>query len=258
MRCGEAAAPSGAIEGGRVVDGASLAQSLRHLIARTDITTTRALVAASDSIASFRVLTFPQSTTQAEVESAVTAQLHVSSDRMAVRHLEVLTGRHERTVFATIWDREQVQAIENAVRQAGLEPAVVDLKSLCAARALTEPSCILLDMSAAPCEAVLIDSRVPRVWHTFKLESGGDLALSIANGLKPVLGFQRRMTGSGFGSTSPILIRADQTLPSLLTARLEELTNRSVLPVPPPARVDPDVRFGPYFTCLGLIARRSA
>jgi hypothetical protein len=256
MRCGEAAAPPGSLEGGRVLDEAALGQALRSLIARTEITTTRALVAASDTIASFRILTFPKAATGLEIDAAIGGQLNLGSDRMVVRHFEVMEGREERTLFAVVWDRAQVQAIASTVKHAGLEPTVVDLKSFCAARALIVDSCILLDMSAEPCEAVLIDERLPRVWHTFRLESGGDLALAIANGLKPVLGLHQRSGSSGFGPDSPILVRSDQTLPSLLSGRLEQLTGHPVQPLPQPPRVDPEVRYGPYLTCLGLVMRR--
>ena len=59
MRCGEAAPPPGAFERGRVLDPAALGQAIRQLLARTEISATRALIAASDVIASFRMLTFP-------------------------------------------------------------------------------------------------------------------------------------------------------------------------------------------------------
>jgi hypothetical protein len=260
MRCGEAAAPPGSFEGGRVLDEAALGQALRQLIARTEITTSRALIAASDAIASFRVFTFPTSATASEIDSAVRNQVNLGSDRMALRHQEVLAGRGDRTVFATVWDRRQVEVIASAVRLGGLEPAAVDLKSLCIARALTVDSCLLLDLSAETAEVVLIDDRVPRVWHPFKVESGGDIALAIANAMRPVLGLHERSAGagSGFGPESPILVRSDQALPSQLAGRLEELTARLVLVVPQPPRVDPDVRYGPYLTCLGLVMRRGA
>lgn len=258
MRCGEAAAPPDSLEGGRVLDPTALGEALRHLISRTEITTTRALIAASDALASFRVISFPKRATDAEIDIAVRAQLNLNSDRMSLRHLEVLAGRNERTVFATVWDRGQVQAIAAAARQAGLEPAVVDLKSLCVARALIDDSCIFLDMSVDPCEAVLVDERVPRIWHTFRVESGGDLALMVATGLKPVLGFLRRSSGTGFGPDSPILVRSDHALPTLLSSRLDHLTGHPVNPLPQPPRVDPNVRYGPFLTCLGLIMRRSA
>jgi hypothetical protein len=256
MRCGESAAPHGALEGGRVLDATALAQALRQLLARTDITATRALIAASDAIASSRVLTFPRGTQDSEIDAAVKAQLNMGSDRMAMRHIEVPGEREERTIFATVWDRSQVQSIASAVRQAGLEPAAVDLKSLCVARAIPVSSCILLDMTDDPCEAVLIDDRVPRTAHSFRLESGGDLALALANGLKPVLAFQRRSGATGFGPESPILVRSDQQLPTLLTGRLEKLIGHPVDPLPRPPRVDPDVRFVPYLTCIGLVMRR--
>jgi hypothetical protein len=256
MRCGESAAPAGALEGGRVLDALALGQALRQLLARSDITTTRALIAASDVIASFRLLTFPKGIADADIDAAVKRQLNIGSDRMAARHIEVAGNQEERTIFAAVWDRNQVVAIAAAARHAGLEPAAIDLKSLCVARAIPVASCILLDMTSDPCEAVLIEDRVPRTAHSFKLESGGDLALSLANGLKPALAFQKRSGARGFSADWPILVRSDQVLPSLLTGRLEQLTGHPVDPLPRPPRVDPEVRFVPYLTCIGLVMRR--
>jgi hypothetical protein len=258
MRCGESAAPPGALEDGRVLDPAALGQALRKLLARSEIGATRALIAASDVIASFRVLTFPKGTPDSEIDASVRAQLNLGSDRMATRHMEVPGVREERTIFAAAWDRSQVQAIAAAVRQAGLEPVAVDLKSLCIARAIAVGSCILLDMTVDPCEAVLIDGRVPRGAHSFRVESGGDLALALANGLKPVLAFQKRSGASGFGPGSPILVRSDQELPSHLSSRLARLTGHPVDPLPRPPRVHEEVRYVPYLTCIGLVMRRRA
>lgn len=257
MRCGEAAAPEGAIERGRVLDPARLGQALRQLLARSEITTTRALIAASDAIASFRVIAFAKDTSDGDIDAAVRSQLPVGSARMALRLVEVGTSLEARTVYATAWDRSLVEAIAETARQAGLEPVVVDLKSLCVARAIEASSCILLDLSTESHEVVLIDEHVPRVWHTFKVAGEDDLAESLANGLKPVLTFYRRRAGNtGFGPETPILVRSDQELPTLMSGRLERLSGHPVLALPPPPRVQPDVRFGPYLTCIGLVMRR--
>lgn len=257
MRCGEAAAPEGAFDGGRVLNAPAMGQALRQLLARTEISTTRALIAANDAIASFRVATFPTTASDGEIDAAVRSLLPVGSARMALRQVEVRTGLDERTVYATVWDRSLVQPIADTARQAGLEPVVVDLKSLCVARAIEARSCILLDLSTEAHEVVLIDEHVPRVWHTFKANSDGDLAQSLAIGLKPVLSFYKRRPGNtAFGPESPILVRSDQALPTLMSGRLERLCGHSVLPLPPPPRVPPDVRFSPYLTCIGLVMRR--
>jgi hypothetical protein len=256
MRCGEGMAPPGALEGGRVLDAGALSQAVRQLLARSDISATRALIAANDAIASYRVLTFPKDTPDPEIDASVRSQLNLGSERMAMRYMEVQASRDERTIFAMVWDRGQVDAIAAAAKQAGLEPVAVDLKSLCIARAIPVSSCILLDMSSEPCEAILIEDRIPRAAHSFRVESGGDLGLGLSNGLKPVLAFQRRSGASGFGPDSPILVRSEQDLPSLLTGRLEHLTGHPVDPLPRPPRVDADIRYGPFLTCIGLVMRR--
>jgi len=258
MRCGEAGAPPGSMQGSRVLDAAAVGQALRQLVARTEITTSRALIAAGDAVASFRVITFPRSATDADIDAAVKSQLDLGTNKMAHRYLEVpVAASDERAVFAAVWDRAQVVAIADAIRLAGLEPAAVDLKSLCVARALTRGSCIFVDLMSMPAEVVLIDQHVPRVWHAFNAETEGDLARSAFEALRPVLGFSRRSGGAGFGPSSPIVVRADPPLTSGVATRLEELTARNVLAVDPPPRVDPVVRYVPYLTCLGLILRRS-
>ena len=256
MRCGESAPPPGSMDRGRVVDPARLGQALRQLVARTEITAGRALIAASDAIASFRVLSFPPGTADGDIAAELKRQLPLESDRMSLRRTEVLPDDGSRTVYAVVWDRTQVQAMAEAVRHAGLEPAVVELKSLCVARAVPEASCILVDLTAEPCEALLIDAHIPRVSHVFTIGSGTDLSAELAAGLRPVLAFYRQSTGAEFPAESPILIRADQMLPTLMATRLEGMTGHPVGPLPQPRRVLPEVRFVPFLTCIGLVMRR--
>jgi hypothetical protein len=256
MRCGESGIPEHAIEGGRIVDPELVGNTLRQVLARAEITANRALIAASDRIASFRVLTFPTAATETEIDTAVKAQMPSTPERLALRRTEVLTGRPDRTVYATVWDRDQVRAIAESAKHAGLDAAVVDLKSLCVARAVPVPNCIVLDLSSQPIEVILIEEHIPRAWHSFKVEPDGDLPVTLAAGLKPVLSFYRSNPGSGIGPDSPIVVRSDQLLPSSLSERLEELAGHPVLALPQLARVDPELRFGAFLTCVGLIMRR--
>ncbi|HKW72261.1 MAG TPA: hypothetical protein VJQ08_05485 [Candidatus Dormibacteraeota bacterium] len=258
MRSGEAAAPVGALDAGRVVNPSQVGQAIRQLVARTEIRATRALIAVTDALASYRVLTFSSEATESDIDAEVLTRLNLGSERMAVRHVEIRSAHNEREYFAAAWDRGQVQAVAAAVRHAGLEPAVVDLKSLCVARALTIDSCVYLEVGDRSCEAVLIDARVPRIWHTFRADADGDLSAALANGLKPVLGLHLRGGGGGFGPESPIVIHSEHALPTFVPYRLADLTGRPVEDLPPPPRADPDVRYGPYLTCLGLVMRRDA
>jgi hypothetical protein len=260
MRCGEAAVPPGSLHAGRVVDAEALGKVLRQVLARTEITATRAMIAVSDALASFRVMTFAAGTADLEVENAVKRELPAATPKMALWHMEVQNDRPERTVYAAAWDRSHIQAVADIARQAGLEPVAVELKSLCLARALPLPSCIVVDLSGDPVEAILIDDSLPRVWHGFQLQPApkNDLAASIADGLKSVLRFYERRPAAGgsFGPGSPILLRSDQVLPDQIMKRLTRLTGHRVEPIPQPARVPAEVRHETYLTCIGLIMRR--
>ena len=256
MRCGELSVPDGAMEGGRIVDAIAVGNTLKLLMARTEVMSTKALIAASDVIASFRVLSFPDGTSDDAIEMAVRNQLPAADQRLAVRRVAILSDRPGRTVYATVWDREQVNAIAESARVAGVDPTVVDLKSLCVARAVPLVACIVLDVSVVPHEILLIEDHIPRVWHSFSLPAEGDLAAGLAAGLKPVLGFYRQVAGTAFPAGAPIVIRSDQPPASFMSARLAELCGRPVEGLPRPARVDPDLRFGPYLACVGLVMRR--
>ena len=246
------------MDGGRIVDAALVGNALRQVLARAEITSTRALIAASDTIASFRVLTFPGGTSDADVDATVKGQLPSTHDRLAIRRVDVLRGGPERTVYATVWDRNQVRLIADAASHAGLEPAVVDLKSMCISRAVGQPNCLVIDMLSHPVEVILIVEHIPRVWHTFSTGTpDGDLAAALATGLKPVLTFDRKVRGSGVPAAFPIVIRSEQMLPGRMATRLEELSGgHPVQPVPAPPRVDPELRYTPYLACVGLVMRR--
>jgi hypothetical protein len=259
MRCGSGGSPAGAVVGGRIVDPGAVATALRQLLARTDITETRAVIAASDSIATFRVMRFPPATTDQAIDSAVAKELPLDPERMATRWVALNSTDHHRAIYAVAWDRSLVKNLTDAAKAAGLEATAVDLKSACVARAVAPPSCVVLDMTSNPVDVILIDDHVPQVWHSFELNvpAGEDLVPALAAPLQTVLRFSKRRRDAVFGSRAPVLISGEQVLPSQVITKLSELVGQPVEPVPSPPRVPAEVRHMTYLTCLGLIMRRA-
>lgn len=259
MRCGSAGLAPGAMEGGKIKDPNAVGLALKQLIARTEITETRALVAVSDAVATFRVLDLPPAATEKEVGAAIARDLPLDPERMATTWLDLVTTEDRRQVYAAVWDRAMVKDVTDCIKLAGLDTTVVDLKSACVARAVAEPSCVVLDLSADPVEIILIDGQVPQVWHSFELKVslGEDVAPALAPPLRSVLRFYRRRQDRTFGPSSPVFISAEQVLPVQVINRLADLIEQPVMALPAPARVAPHVRHSTYLTCLGLIMRRS-
>jgi hypothetical protein len=243
-----------------VKDPGAVGTALRQLLARTEITETRALVAASDSIATFRVLRFPRAVTDQAVDSAVAKELPLDPQRMATRWVELSSPDEYRIVYAVAWDRALVKGITDTARAAGLEASVVDLKSACVARAAPVPSCVVLDMSSNPGDIILIDGYIPQASHSFELNvpAGDDIVPALGAPLNTVLRFYKRRRDTAFSSAAPIFISGDQVLPTQVASRLSELVGHPVESLPCPPRVSPEVRHMTYLTCLGLLMRRSS
>jgi hypothetical protein len=258
MKCAEAPAPAGSMAGGAVEDSGSLASLLRQLVARVEIKETRAMVVASDALASFRVLSFPKDTSEPSIDAHVRSQLPMEGSRMGMQRQELTVNGGDRTVYAVAYDRAKIQMLAATLRLAGLEPTVVELKSLCIARMAQPSACVVIDLGD-PAEIFIIDGSLPRLWHTFRADphAPGEVTASLTTAVHAALGYYRRQPeGSGFSTSAPILISTDNGFPSRIAAGLESAVGHPVAPVPAPPRVPPEIRHGSFMACLGLIMRR--
>ena len=259
MRSAEAPAPPGSMKGGAIEDSGAVANVLRQLVSGTEVKETRAMIAASDSLASFRVLTFAGDATEPQIDSFIRTQLPSDGIRMGVQRQELTLDGGDRTVYAVAFDRPKVQGLAATARLAGLEPVVVELKSLCVARAVSEPACVVVDLEADPAEIFLIDRSLPRLWHSFKIDLGAvdEVAGELASALRSVLSFYRRLPGgSDFGPELPVLISTEHSLPSSSAAEVASLVGRPILALPPMPRISSEIRHGTFLACIGLILRR--
>lgn len=258
MRGAEAPAPAGAMRGGAVEDSGAVAMVIRQLVARAEVRETRAMIAANDSLASFRVLSVAKDLSEPKMESLVEGQLPADGGRMGRKRIDVSTNGDERTVYAVAFDRPKIQSLAATVRLAGLEPTAIELKSLCVARSLIEPACLVLDLGSDPAEILLIDGSLPRIWHSFKvdLESPENVIEKSVSALRSVLSFYRRQPGGDFRPDAPLFVNAEQSMSSGSLAVIENQIGHRVEPFPVPPRVDPEIRHASFVACIGLIMRR--
>jgi hypothetical protein len=258
MRCAEAPAPPGSMAGGAVEDSGALASVLRQLVARVEIKEKSAMVVASDALASFRVLSFARDTSEPTIDAHVRSQLPLEGGRMGMQRHEVTNTGGDRTIYAVAYDRAKVQMLAATLRLAGLEPTAVELKSLCVARVAPASACVVIDLGD-PAEIFIIDRSLPRLWHTFRADPKApeELTASVTRAVRAALGYYRRQPeGAGFSMSAPILISTDNGFPSRIAAGLESALGHPVAPVPAPPRVPPEIRYGSFIACLGLIMRR--
>ena len=258
MQCGSGGTPPGGLVNGKVDDVGAVSGALRQLLARTEIHESRALVAVSDALASFRVLKLPPAATDEAVESAISRDLPASPERMSTQWTDVRKDDDGRFVYAVAWDRDPVKRAADAVRAAGLEPLVVELKSACIARAVPEPNCVVVDLSGSPAEIVVVTDNVPELWHSFEVSAplAEDIVDEVVAPLRQVLRYFSGRRDGRLQRSAPILLSSDQVVSGRMMLSLAQALGHRVEPLPIPRRVPEEVRHGTYLTCLGLLMRR--
>ena len=252
--------PDGAVASGKVMDPSAVARALKPLVARTEILLTHAMVTVSDALATFRVMHLPSTATSREVDAAIARDLPFDPQRTSTRWLEMDSTPEKRVIYLVAWDKLLLANVTDAVKQSGLEPVVVELKSASLARVVPDPSCVVIDLSSQPAELVLIDGYLPQVWHSYAMKDafGDDAALSLAQALRSMLRFYRRHSDGQFGNGCPVYVSSEQSLSAHALTELSRAIDQPVIPMPAPARVPSNIRHSTYLACLGLLMRRAS
>jgi hypothetical protein len=251
-----AALPAGSANHGTVTNAAEVGKVVKQILGGVELKESHAMIAVNDSLASFRVMTFPRETSEPKIDAAVRAQLPMDGTRMGMQRYELTQNGNDRTVFAVAFDRARVKAVAEAVRFAGLDPSVVELKSLCLARMAPVSECVVVDLAADPAEVYLISRDLPRLWHTFRVSSDETETASVAAGVKSVLGFHRRQAdGNGLPSDVAVFI-TEQAAAERIGPAVQDLLGQPVSVMTYRNRVAPEVQDGAYLACLGLLMRR--
>jgi hypothetical protein len=258
MRSGAVPLPDSAWSAGKVADPNAVGQAIKQLLARTEIVETHAHVAVSDAVATFRVLDLDRAATDQQVSAAVAKELALDPERFATRWVDVGEADDRRTVYAAAWDRATLKSISEALRLAGVDPVVVELKSAALARTVSDRSCVVLDLASNHAEIVIIDRHLPQLWHGFELKTpiSEGLEEALATQLRSTIRFYKRRRDTELGPTSPVLVASEQVLPGQMLNDLSDMVGQPTRAMPAPPRVPTSVRHSTYLTCLGLMMRR--
>ena len=260
MRAGSASVPDGAVVAGKILDPSAVGRALKPLVARTETLLTQAMVSVSDALATFRVMQLPATATSKDVDAAIARELPFDPQRTATRWVDMGSTPEKRVVYMVAWDKALLANVTDAVKQSGLEPVVVELKSASLARVVPEPSCVVVDLSSQPAELVVIDGYLPQVWHSYAVSDsfGDDAALSMGQALRSMLRFYRRHSDGQFGNGCPVYVSGERTFSSHALTELSHAIDQPVMPLPAPPRVPSNIRHSTYLACLGLLMRRAS
>jgi type IV pilus assembly protein PilM len=164
------------LEPGLVADGVILeeevvANQVRELFEQQGITR-RVIAGLSGFNCLYRVITLPE-LPRAILDEAVRREAErvvpMSLDQVHLSYQSIPALKGETRLFLVASPRTTVDALLRTLRQAGLEPYLMDLAPLALCRTVDEPRAIILDARPTNFEIIILADRIPQVIRSLPL-----------------------------------------------------------------------------------------
>jgi type IV pilus assembly protein PilM len=196
-RFGQVALPPGAVRDGQVVETAAVAQALRQLWTQAKFTTKRVVLGVGNQNVIVRQVDLPW-LPEEEMRKSLAFQvgdvlpMPVEEAILDFHPLEEFNneqGARMQRVLLVAASRDMVGGVLDSVKQAGLDPQVVDLNSFAVIRSLASAQAFgstdaeaLVDIGASVTNIVVHQGGVPRFVRILMM-GGGDITDAVAERL---------------------------------------------------------------------------
>ncbi len=164
----------GLVSQGVVLDEAQVADRVKELFKLERVTTRNVIVGLSGLNSLYRVITLPE-LPEAILAEAVKREagrvIPVPPDEVYLSYQTIPAPRGETRVFLAAFPRNMVDAMLRTLRQAGLEPYIMDLAPLALCRIPNEPRAIIVNARLDHLVIMVIADRLPQVIRRLSLPS---------------------------------------------------------------------------------------
>ncbi len=169
---------------------------------------------------------------------------------------QTIPSRGEEKVFVVAVPRNAADALVKTLRQAGVEPDLMDIKPLALARAVKEATAIIVDVQPTEFDIVIMVDGIPQPIHTQSLpraaKSWKEKLPIIRQELDKTMKFyDSSHPENPLASDTPIFVSGELT-PESLAGELKH----PVLPLSPPLKCPPGLLLGRYMANIGLALKK--
>jgi type IV pilus assembly protein PilM len=164
----------GLVAQGVIREETPVADKIKELLRLEKISAGKVIAGMSGMNSLYRLITLPEMP-DAILSEAVKREakrvLPVSPDEVYLSYQPVPSGRGERRLFLAAYPRNMTDALLRTVRQAGLDPYLMDLAPLALARIPDEPRAIIVNSRAEHADIIVIEERLPQLIRVLSLPS---------------------------------------------------------------------------------------
>ena len=250
----------GLVSEGLILDEAQVAGKIRQLYKLAKVTTGKVIAGLSGLNSLYRTITLPELPEAIRTEAVrheASRVLPVSLDEVYLSYQLIPAMRGETRVFLTAFPRNTADALLRTLRQAGVEPNVMDLAPLALSRIPNEPRAIIVNSRLDHLDIIVMADRLPQVIRSLSLPTEAE---SLSEKL-PAISEEVSRTVTFYNSShqeTPL----DSTVPVLVCGELAEAPDTwqslvgslgcPVSPLPPPVAFPESFNPNEFMVNIGL------
>lgn len=211
----------GLVRDGVIFEEDQVAGKIKELFKLEKVTTQKVIAGLSGLNSIYRLVTLPE-LPEAILAEAVRNEakrvIPVSLDQVYLSYQSLPGPKGETNIFLAAFPRNTADAFVRTLRQAGVEPYLMDLAPLALCRNVNEPRAIIINAWLTHLDIVIMVDRVPQVIRSLSLPGE---ATSLSEMMPAIIEeFERTVT---FYNSSHLEEPLDSTVPVLVSGDLGEV-----------------------------------
>ena len=260
QKWGSAALPKGLVREGLILQPQAVGEAIDSLFKSTGIPKDKVITSLGGLSFTYRFIDMPRlkpSLLDEAIMRAVKTEISLSLDDLYLSWRPLPGQGEEQTYFVLGVPRHLIDALVTALKIAGIEPYLVDLRSLALARAACRRDAIIVNMESDSFNIVFISGDMPSVIHTvYALGEGATLednTKRLADEVTKMAAFhESRHPESPIGRSTPLLLTGELAAEAPATGLIQSSVEYPVALMPPPLECPPDLPVPLYMVNMGL------
>ena len=162
----------GVVKDGAILDEAAAVSSIKELFQTEQVKARKVITGLSGRHCLSRLITLPRlskSLLAEAIRREAERLLPVPLEDLYLSWQTITSGKDEVQVFLIAFPRNAADALTKTLRQAGIDPYLIDIKPLALARVVDKATAIVVDVQPTDLDIVVIVDRIPQLIRTVSL-----------------------------------------------------------------------------------------
>ena len=254
----------GLVRNGLILEPKAVAATIDTLFKSTAVPRERVITSLTGLPFTYRILTLPRmkpALLEEAIRRGIKKEISLPLEELYLSWQAVRERHDEMDFFVLGVPKNLIDAVVQTLVMAGLEPYIMDLKSLALARVANRGNAIIVDLEPDCFDIVLVANGIPAIMHTISPRGEGatlaDNIRRLTDELsKTVKFYDSSYPDNTLSPTTPLLLTGELSVEAIASTLIQAEVGYPVEPLVPLLKFPPDLPLALYASNMGLALKK--